>query len=200
MAGFLDALHDETDGHDAAVFTESRLAAQHDRILRRIDPAGRSGHVISFPIHHAARHIETAPGFAARRWVAAAAVAGLVAGLLLGRVADRSLWTTTPGLTPATAQSLMARQTAAAVRPGSASADDGFVSVDLSDLDAIGADHTVVLQAYRRPHAARPGSRDPRFSLTPGKVYSPRLPARARGPRSVVQETAARRPDIAQGL
>ena len=149
MAGFMDAVHDETDGHEATVFTESRLTAQHDRILRRIDPGGRSGHVISFPVRQVVRRIETASGFT-RRWVAAAAVAGLMAGLLLGRVVDdHSVWTTAASHAPGATQSqaLLARQTAA-IRPGVPSSDDAFVSVDLSDLDTLGADHTVVLQAY----------------------------------------------------
>ncbi|MDE3155026.1 MAG: hypothetical protein KGN76_07975 [Acidobacteriota bacterium] len=148
-AGFLDAVRDETTLHDASVFSEGRLAAQHDRILRRVDPEGRTGHVLSFPGRRMVRRIERATGFT-RRWVAAAAVAGLVAGLLLGRVVDRSFWPAPAGLTASAstpAASLMASQ-APAVRPAAHAPDDGFVSVDLSDLDTLGADHTVVLQAY----------------------------------------------------
>lgn len=68
------------------VFTEERLARQKARILHRIDLEARPGRVIAFPAPHAqeAAVLRTRP---ASRWVAGAAAAGLVIGLLAGHLA-----------------------------------------------------------------------------------------------------------------
>lgn len=67
------------------VFPADRLARQHARILQRVDHDGRPGRLISFPASHSAE-----PSFmrarASSRWIAVAAVAGLVIGLLAGQV------------------------------------------------------------------------------------------------------------------
>ena len=69
-----------------AVFTPERLAVQQSRILQRIAQAGRPARVIAFP---AGSHgTGTRRLFRARpavRWIAVAAVAGLVVGLVVGR-------------------------------------------------------------------------------------------------------------------
>jgi hypothetical protein len=67
-----------------AVFTPDRLARQRSRILHRLELDGRPARVIAFP---ALRSQEpwvsrTRPGM---RWIAGAAAAGLVIGLLAGR-------------------------------------------------------------------------------------------------------------------
>jgi hypothetical protein len=66
-------------------FPAERLARQHARILQRLDHDGRPGRVISFPATHG-----TEPSFMrarpSSRWIAVAAVAGLVIGLLAGQV------------------------------------------------------------------------------------------------------------------
>jgi len=72
--------------HDAdATFPADRLARQQARILQRIEQDGRPGRIIAFPGHG-----QEAVPLRARprtRWIAAAAAAGLVIGLLAGHLA-----------------------------------------------------------------------------------------------------------------
>lgn len=72
-----------------AVFTDARLHEQRDRILRRLGRLGHPADVLMFPNRigsHASASRLLGP---ARNWVAGAAAAGLVAGLLLGLAVDR---------------------------------------------------------------------------------------------------------------
>lgn len=72
----------ELDAEDA--FPLERLAQQRDRILARVDDLCRAGKVLTFP--HT--HVRSVPTQASHRsrWVAAAAAAGLVVGLLGGHL------------------------------------------------------------------------------------------------------------------
>lgn len=83
----LDASRDAVIEQADLALSADRLAAQRDRILRRIDVHCGGPRVLAFP----------APGHSAaashqprlmRRWVAAAAVAGLVIGLTAGRLLE----------------------------------------------------------------------------------------------------------------
>lgn len=69
-----------------AAFPAERLARQHARILHRIEQEGRPARVIAFPAGHpqAPVMMRSRP---ASRWVAGAAAAGLVIGLLAGHLA-----------------------------------------------------------------------------------------------------------------
>ena len=69
-----------------AVFTAERLGRQHARILLRVEQEGRPGRVISFPAGHGQgpATLRTRLG---TRWIAGAAAAGLVIGLLAGHLA-----------------------------------------------------------------------------------------------------------------
>jgi hypothetical protein len=69
-----------------AAFSEDRLAAQHARIMQRLEQDGRPARVIAFPASQPsdARPLRTRP---AARWIAAAAAAGLAVGLLAGHMA-----------------------------------------------------------------------------------------------------------------
>jgi hypothetical protein len=69
-----------------AAFPQDRLAAQHARILQRIEQQGRPARVIAFPAADLPelRSLRARP---AARWIAAAAAAGLAIGLLLGHMA-----------------------------------------------------------------------------------------------------------------
>lgn len=70
-----------------AVFTDERLAKQRTRILQRIDQEARLGRVISFPASQGhAQSLRARPGM---RWVAGAAAAGLLIGLVAEHVAHR---------------------------------------------------------------------------------------------------------------
>ncbi len=68
------------------VFPAERLTRQHARILQRVEHEGRPGRVIAFPAGHASDPfvLRTRP---AMRWIAGAAAAGLVIGLLAGQLA-----------------------------------------------------------------------------------------------------------------
>ena len=73
-----------TDAADAA-FPAERLARQQARILAHLQHAGGPARVIAFPAGHPPQEpvaSRTRPG---SRWIAAAAVAGLVVGIIAGR-------------------------------------------------------------------------------------------------------------------
>jgi hypothetical protein len=67
------------------VLTEERLARQRAHILRRIEEETRPGQVIAFPnAQPAAAALRLRPGM---RWVAGAAAAGLLIGVVAGHLA-----------------------------------------------------------------------------------------------------------------
>jgi hypothetical protein len=78
------AARDAGDGADA-YFTPERLAAQEAQILRRLENAERPARVLRFP--PAMRPLPVARA-GARRWIAAAAAAGLLTGIFAGRAFD----------------------------------------------------------------------------------------------------------------
>lgn len=120
-----------------AIFTAERLTEQRDRILRRIDRHGHPAEVVRFPVrsgsvHHHARAV-LGP---AKRWVAGAAAAGLVAGLFLGHFVE------TPGTARLgrqnAARSLSAPQAAASWQnTESAFANDDLL-IEIEDTLATG--------------------------------------------------------------
>jgi hypothetical protein len=65
-------------------FPLERLAQQRDRILARVDELCRAGKILTFPSAHP-RNVPAQPSHRTR-WVAAAAAAGLVVGLLGGHL------------------------------------------------------------------------------------------------------------------
>ena len=68
-----------------AAFPAERLARQHARILQRLEHEGRPARIIAFPAHGPEPSmLRTRP---AMRWIAGAAAAGLVIGLLAGHMA-----------------------------------------------------------------------------------------------------------------
>ena len=89
----LDQMRDSAVHEADAIFTAERLHEQRERILRRIDRHGHPAEVVAFPHRGFAN-----PGVQrvlgpARRWVAAAAAAGVAAGMFLGFAVDRSTHT-----------------------------------------------------------------------------------------------------------
>jgi hypothetical protein len=87
-AGFEDTREAAAADADAAC-TEDRLARQRERILRRIDALQFGPKVLPFPASTPQAHGAAQPRVM-RRWVAAAAVAGLLVGLGAGRLVFRS--------------------------------------------------------------------------------------------------------------
>lgn len=73
------AAHAEADAH----FDDRALEAQRQRILQRIDQAGQSARVIRFPGVPVGLRTAT---HTSRRWISAAAAAGLLIGLLTGQL------------------------------------------------------------------------------------------------------------------
>lgn len=83
MAAFLDGVRADGDADVDAVFTPERLREQQRQIARRIAQVGRPARVLAFP-GRVVRRTLNAPVSRAPRWVAAAAAAGLLAGVALG--------------------------------------------------------------------------------------------------------------------
>jgi len=85
----LEALLDDvsvtaSEAADAA-FPPERLTRQHSRIMAHVEHEGRPARVIAFPAGHTQAPIVSRRR-PASRWIAAAAVAGLVIGVIAGRV------------------------------------------------------------------------------------------------------------------
>ena len=89
MARSLEHIREDAVLEADAVFTAERLHDQRDRVLRRLERQGHPAEVLRFPNRFGsprAAHRLLGP---ARRWVAGAAAAGLVAGVFLGFAVDR---------------------------------------------------------------------------------------------------------------
>ena len=139
MTQFMETLRVNAAAEADAVFTPERLRAQQQHIARRLDHLGQPARVITFPGCPASHHLNSpAPRFA-RRWIAAAAAAGLFIGVGTGLFLD---WEATRGSSEQrartainTAINTIARQThlqAPAVvevaRPEWAATDEAFLA------------------------------------------------------------------------
>ena len=82
----LERLRAQAVSEADAVFTSERLNAQREHILHRLEAAEHPARVIPFPFASSSRHAGGGVQVM-RRWVAAAAAAGLLVGLGLGRLA-----------------------------------------------------------------------------------------------------------------
>jgi predicted anti-sigma-YlaC factor YlaD len=85
FAAWLDGLRDDAVGEADEAFPAEKLAVQQAHIFRRLEAMERPARVIAFPRF---AHPSSAQHSNARRWIAAAAVAGLVIGLAGGQVID----------------------------------------------------------------------------------------------------------------
>ena len=101
LAAYRDAAQAEAD----ALFDDRTLDAQRARILDRIAHLGHHARVIRFP---AAPVAPPAPSAFNRRWVAVAAAAGLIVGLVSGQfvhvLSPRAARTSTASQAPAQAR------------------------------------------------------------------------------------------------
>ncbi len=85
LAAFLSGVADQALLDADEVFSAARLENQRAHILHRLEAAGHPARVIPFPVapaHSMRARLSTR----ARRWVVAAAVAGLVVGVTAGRL------------------------------------------------------------------------------------------------------------------
>lgn len=115
-------------GADAdAAFPAERLARQQARILKRLEHEGRPARVIAFPATHAQEpsFSRSRPG---TRWIAGAAAAGLVIGVLAGHLAHNFSSTKT----------VPASQPIAGARPDADGATLRAVSTTLSEEEFLG--------------------------------------------------------------
>lgn len=130
----LGEVTDTASAESDAVFSDERLAAQHARIMHRIEQDGRPARVISFPAAQVSdvRPLRTRP---VGRWIAGAAAAGLAIGLLAGhlvhdlRPIDGSLRTQTLRVTPTAPSASGFRAVTASMN------DDEFIGEIESALD-----------------------------------------------------------------
>lgn len=128
LVASFDTLSTDLDAEVDALFPPARLERQRQSILRHLEPDREPGRVLRFP--GPLRLSRRAPGQVARRWVAAAAVAGLFVGVFAGRLLDPPRWhPTRPAAAVAFAPALGAHP---APVPGGAPNDEAF----LVELDA----------------------------------------------------------------
>jgi hypothetical protein len=86
LAGMLTDVRSAAAIEADAAFPADRLARQRARILQRIETEGRPGRVISFPAGHHAPELTLRHSRPTSRWIAAAAAAAFVVGLLAGHL------------------------------------------------------------------------------------------------------------------
>jgi hypothetical protein len=91
MARWLEQTRDLGAAEADAAFTPERLAAQQSQILRKLEQLDRPAKLLSFPAAPIAG--PAAPRRSAAPWIAAAAAAGLVLGVVAGRL---SVWQPAP--------------------------------------------------------------------------------------------------------
>jgi hypothetical protein len=84
IARLLEDVSDAAVAETDALFPAERLAKQHARILQRLEREGRPARLITFPAAHPAER--TPRSRPAARWIAGAAAAGLIIGVLAGQL------------------------------------------------------------------------------------------------------------------
>ena len=131
MTQFMETLSVNATAEADTIFTPERLRAQQQLIARRLEHLGHPARVITFPGRPAGHHINSPAPRSARRWIAAAAAAGLFIGVGTGLFLD---WD--GGASSARRARTLARQThlqapASVVeitRPESAATDEAFLA------------------------------------------------------------------------
>jgi hypothetical protein len=89
LAGELELLTAEGNDEADRLFTAEILADQRQHVARRIENHGRRADIFVFPTHGNNWMTGRRPAWHPMRWVAAAAVAGLAAGMGLGLSVER---------------------------------------------------------------------------------------------------------------
>jgi hypothetical protein len=137
LAQFMEALSVEATSEADAIFTPERLRAQQQHISRRLDHLGHPARVITFPGLPASHPVGSPAPRSARRWIAAAAAAGLFIGfgVFLDREAARGLDREAAREVPAPHVRSIARQAlrtapdaAEVARPDAIQVDEAFLS------------------------------------------------------------------------
>jgi hypothetical protein len=139
----LDEIREDAVQEADALFTSERLAEQRGAILRRLQQVPHSAEIVRFPARSAGVHTEWHSSEPTRRWIAAAAAAGLVAGLLVGRFVDigsRPTSSTQSGVSATDTRRVAAGPAATMIQPP---ADEFLVEIE----DAVTSRRVVELQA-----------------------------------------------------
>jgi hypothetical protein len=145
----LTDVNEATAAEVDTLFPAERLARQQARILQRIEHEGRPARVIAFPAGHGSEAfaLRTRP---ATRWIAGAAAAGLLIGLLAGHLAhDFSIAPVRGG-----------RIAATVVRPSAAAPTLQAIATTISEDDFLGQVDVAIEEAGS-------GSLRPLDDLTP---------------------------------
>jgi hypothetical protein len=137
LARSLEQIREDAVSEADAVFTDERLHDQRERILRRLERHGHPADVVMFPnragSRQAAYRLLLGP---ARRWVAGAAAAGLVAGLFLGFAVDRRVGSISARRTtkPSAKVTAVAWQRGSVEHPSMAAMQDEEILTDIEDV------------------------------------------------------------------
>ena len=139
LASWMDEIHSDASIESDEAFPPERLAAQQAAILRRLEASERPARVIAFPKYPVGGVTRSEP---VRRWVAAAAAAGLLVGVGVGQLMDFRHSVDPRGFPPL-------QQTRAepvrAVTPISASTSEETL---LLELEAAATPHYEALRAF----------------------------------------------------
>lgn len=138
FTAWLDDIRTDALAEADDAFPPERLAAQQAAVLRRLEAADRPSRVIAFP--RAA--VAATPPSAMRRWIAAAAAAGLITGLGLGQLMQFGPRPGGPSVFPAD------RTTADAARAGTPGIVPAGLTDDMFDLEEASTPHYEALRAY----------------------------------------------------
>jgi hypothetical protein len=84
LTQFMEAVSAQAASETDAVFTPDRLRAQRQQIARKLEHLGHPARVISFPGRAVSHHVSSSAQRPVRRWIAAAAAAGLFVGVGTG--------------------------------------------------------------------------------------------------------------------
>lgn len=153
FTSWLDTVRADALADADEAFGADRLGVQHAQVLRRLEALEHPARVITFP---AARQV-SAQHTSGRRWVAAAAAAGLVVGVGLGQMLEfgsTQVRSTEPP-TRQIAQNLPAETGRLAVQPASYVGDETFL--DHPDLVPT---QVRVPESLQYLNAITPGARD----------------------------------------
>ena len=127
LTTWLEGLRADARQEADEAFPRERLAVQQAQILRRLEAMERPARVIAFPRFTRATSI---PNPGRQRWIAAAAVAGLIVGVGLGQMVNIGQVVSGPSRFPGSPAGVV--RTAAApermgIQPVSATSDEEFL-------------------------------------------------------------------------
>jgi hypothetical protein len=141
FTAWLDDVREDGVLEAEAAFPAERLAAQQAQILRRLEVADQPTRVIAFP---KATPVSLRPA-PVRRWVTAAAAAGLVAGIGLGQLLDLRHLTNGPSTFPEDRATVAATRPVPVAVPALATLTE---DLSLSEIDELATPRYEALRAF----------------------------------------------------